>query len=41
MDKTVKNILSDLNTESKEKSNQVAKEVEKRLFSLGCDVYSN
>ena len=41
MDKTVKNILSDLNTESKEKSNQVAKEVEKKLFSLGCDVYSN
>ena len=41
MDKTVKNILSDLNTESKQKSNQSAKEVDKKLFSLGCDVYSN
>ena len=41
MDKTVKDILSDLNTESKEKSNQSAEEVGKKLFSLGCDVYSN
>ena len=41
MDKTIKDILTDLNSESKLKNEQDLLEIEKKIFSLNINVESN